>query len=243
MPEGAQPLLAVRDLTVCYGAVKAVNGISFRVQEGRMVALIGLNGAGKTSVLRAISGMTRLTAGECWFQGTRIDGKPAYEIARLGLIHVPEGRGLFGEMTVLENLQLGGLPRGRGTRSEREKDIAEMQQRFPILKKRRNNLATHLSGGEASLLAVARSLVSRPKLLVMDEPLLGLAPLAIKSVLDIAAALRDNGLSMLLVEHNVAAMLEVADWVYVMDHCQFLLEGPPADIKRSDFVRSRYLSI
>ena len=243
MPDGAQPLLAARDLTVCYGAVRAVDGISLQVPEGKLVALIGLNGAGKTSVMRAISGMTRLTAGECRLQGTRIDGKPPYEIARMGLIHVPEGRGLFAEMTVLENLQLGSLPRGKRGRGERQKDIAEMELRFPILKVRGKNLAMHLSGGEQSLLAVARSLIARPRLLIMDEPLLGLAPLAIKNVLDIASSLRDGGLSMLLVEHNVAATLEVADWVYVMDHGRILLEGLPSEIKRSDFVQKRYLSI
>lgn len=243
MADTARTFLAVKDLTVCYGSVKAVDGACLHVQEGKLVALIGLNGAGKTSVLRAISGMARLTAGECWFRQTRIDGKLPHEIARMGLVHIPEGRGLFAEMTVLENLQLGTLNRRHDNRSEREKDIAEMEERFPILKERRRNLAMHLSGGEASLLAVARSLVAKPKLLVMDEPLQGLAPLAIQNVMSIAATLRDSGLAMLLVEHNVAATLEVADWVYVMDRGKVVLEGLPEDIRESDFVQKRYLTI
>ncbi len=243
MADAAGAFLSVRDLTVCYGSVRAVNGVSLGVPQGKLVALIGLNGAGKTSVLRAISGVARLAAGECWFQGERIDGRPPCQIARMGLVQIPEGRGLFADMSVLENLQLGTLMRRGDSRDEKEKDITAMQERFPILKTRERNLARHLSGGEASLLAVARSLVAKPKLLVMDEPLQGLAPLAIDNVMSIATDLRDGGLSILLVEHNVAAALEVADWVYVMDQGRVILEGPPADIKRSDFVQKRYLTI
>lgn len=243
MSDSGIPSLSVKNVTVHYGAVKGADGVCLEVPEGKLVALIGVNGAGKTSVLRAICGMTRLTTGECWFRGTRIDGRPSHEIARMGVIHVPEGRGLFGEMTVLENLQLGTVPRGHEARKDRERDVAEMAQRFPILKDRSGNLAMHLSGGEASILAVARSLLGKPKLLVMDEPLLGLAPLAVKNIMGIARALRDGGLSILMVEHNVAVTLEVADWVYVMDHGRVMLQGPPGEIKETDFVRKMYLSI
>ncbi len=243
MSEAGNTCLSVRNLTVHYGAVKAVDDVCLQVPEGKLVALIGVNGAGKTSVLRAISGMTKLTAGECRFRGTRINGKPFHEIARMGIIHVPEGRGLFTEMTVLENLQLGTIARRQDGRKEKERDVAEITGRFPILKEREQNLAIHLSGGEASILAIARSLMAKPKLLVLDEPLLGLAPLAIKNVLSIAGALRDSGLSILMVEHNVAVTLEVADWVYVMDQGKVVLEGSPGEIEESDYVRKRYLSI
>ncbi len=243
MADTAGAFLSVRDLTVCYGAVKAVNGVCFEVPEGKLVALIGLNGAGKTSVLRVISGLKRPVAGSCWFQGGRIDGRPPYEIAKLGIIHVPEGRGLFGAMTVAENLQVGATPRRNSSRGEKERDLAEMEARFPILKKRGRQLAMNLSGGEASLLAVARSLMAKPKLLVMDEPLLGLAPIAIDNVLSTVGSLRDSGLSILMVEHNVAVTLEVADWVYVMDQGKIVLEGLPGEIKESDFVQKGYLSI
>ncbi len=234
-------LLETRALVVNYGRAVALRGINLHVNDGEVVALIGANGAGKTTLLRSISGLTQISRGEISFRGERIDRLKPHEIAKRGIGHVPEGRIVFGPMTVLDNLRMGAYLRKdkAGIRA----DIERLCERFPILKERSNQLAESLSGGEQQMLAVARALMGRPKLLLMDEPSMGLSPIMVEMVAQIIRDIRADGLSVLLVEQNAVMALALSDRAYVLEVGSIVLEGPAAQIAKNDLVRTAYLGI
>lgn len=226
-------MLEVTDLNVHYGLAHVVSDVNLRVGEGELVTLLGANGAGKTSVLRSISGVIAGSTGEFTLDGQRIDGMRAERIAALGLVHVPEGRQLFGDMTVLENLELGGFV--PSARKERKTRIAEAIELMPRIKDRLKQRAGSLSGGEQQMVAIARGLVAAPRLLFLDEPTLGLAPLYVKSVFETIATIRASGTAILLVEQNVNLALNMADRAYVMQAGTVVMEGKASEVlKRKD---------
>ncbi len=234
-----EPLLTVRALNAFYGETQVLHGLDFEVAEGGITALLGANGAGKTSTLRALSGMIRAT-GEIVFSGLSICGRVTEEIARLGIAHVPEGRGTFSRMTVDENLQLGAM-----TRSDRAGISADMERLygfFPKLGQRRSQQAGTLSGGEQQMLAIARALMLRPRLMLLDEPSFGLAPMIVAEVFAILRKLNDDdGMSILLVEQNATAAIELADQAYLLETGNLVMGGAARDIGRDENVRRAYL--
>ena len=232
------PLLEVADLRVAYGKIEAVKGISFTVRGGEVVALIGSNGAGKTTTLRTLSGLLRPSAGAVLLDGRRIDHLPAHEIVALGVAHAPEGRRLFGRMTVRENLDLGAYRRRDpdvGT------DVAMVYELFPILAERREQAAGTLSGGEQQMLAIGRALMSRPRLLVLDEPSMGLSPLVMRTIFTTLAELKERGTTLLLVEQNAQAALALADHGHVLETGRIVLSGTATELLGNDDVRKAYL--
>jgi len=232
-------LLEVKNITVHYGKSIALDDISLEVAEGSVVSIIGANGAGKSTILKALSGLVPLTSGEIWFQGKRIDGMKTTDIVKLGIVQIPEGRHLFPHLTVLVNLQLGA-----SLRKDREginKDLDEVFERFPILRERRNQKAGTLSGGEQQMLAIARGLMAKPKLLLMDEPSLGLAPIVVEELSEVIKDINQAGVSVLLVEQNVPLALGVASMGYALQTGRVVLEGDIAKIKSSDTVKRAYL--
>jgi branched-chain amino acid transport system ATP-binding protein len=232
-------LLEVKNIVVHYEKAEAVKGISFQVEEGTVVSLIGSNGAGKTTVLRTISGLKKSTAGEIWFNGKRIDKLPPQEIVKAGIAHCPEGRRLFPQMSVLDNLRTAAFL--RNDKEEIKKDIDEVFQRFPILGKRQQQYAGTLSGGEQQMLAIARALISRPALLIMDEPSLGLAPLIVKEIGVIIRDIHKRGVTILLVEQNAQLALKLADRGYVMEVGKITLEGNNKELLSNGYVKKAYL--
>ncbi len=231
-------LLEVRDLHVAYGQIDAVRGISFEVDAGQVVALIGSNGAGKTTTLRTLSGLQQASAGEVRFDGDRIDRLPAHEIVALGVAHAPEGRRLFPRMTVLENLDLGAYRRHD---TEVEDDVAMVFDLFPILAERRAQAAGTLSGGEQQMLAIGRALMSRPRLLMLDEPSMGLSPLVMRTIFATLTELKARGTTLLLVEQNAQAALGLADRGHVLETGRIVLTGTGAELLRDEGVRKAYL--
>ena len=233
------PLLAIRDLVVHYGVIRALSGISLEVREGSIVALIGANGAGKSTTLRAISGLLRPTSGAIELQGRSIAGLPAHEIVALGVAQAPEGRGIFLNLTVRENLELGAyLRRDRdGIAADREK----AQSLFPILRERSGQVAGTLSGGEQQMLAVARALMSRPRLLLLDEPSLGLAPQVVDRIFQVIQEINEAGTALLLVEQNANMALQVAHQAYVLETGSIVRQGPGRELLESADVRKAYL--
>ena len=231
-------LLEVRDLRVAYGQIEAVRGISFEVDAGQVVALIGSNGAGKTTTLRTLSGLQRARGGEIRFDGERIDRVPAHEIVARGVAHAPEGRRLFGRMTVRENLDLGAYRRDDG---QVEADVAMVYDLFPILAERRGQAAGTLSGGEQQMLAVGRALMSRPRLLMLDEPSMGLSPLVMRTIFSTLAQLKERGTTLLLVEQNAQAALALADHGHVLETGRIVLSGTAAELLGDEAVRKAYL--
>ena len=227
------PLLEVEDLRVRYGAVEAVHGVSFAVNAGEVTTLIGANGAGKSSTLAAISGLLPV-GGRIRFDGRDIAGAPPHAIVRAGIVQVPEGREILAQMTVEENLLMGLRGRARS-------DLDYAYERFPILGERRALLAGSLSGGEQQMLAIARALLARPRLLLLDEPSLGLAPLIVKRVFDTLADLRRQGITMLLVEQNALRALRLADRAYVMELGKLVMRGTGQDLLRDEGVARTYL--
>jgi branched-chain amino acid transport system ATP-binding protein len=233
------PLLVVDDLHASYGWTKVLHGLSFTVDEGGITTILGANGAGKTTTLRAVSGMVR-TSGAVRFAGQPIDGRPTEAIVRLGIAHAPEGRGTFVRLTVEENLRLGAY--ARRARSGLAEDLARVYQYFPVLGERRQQTAGTLSGGEQQMLAVARALMLRPRLLLLDEPSLGLAPLVTREIFRIVRAInRDQGVSVLLVEQNAALALELADQAYLIETGRVVLGGPSSTLKQDESIRRSYL--
>ena len=231
--------LEVEDLVVCYGRIDAVRGVSLRVPEGDVVALIGANGAGKTTIMRAISGLKRPRAGQVRFDGTEIAGWPAYRVASSGLLHVPEGRQCFAELTVAENLLLGAyLVADRQEIARRQERVLA---RFPRLRERLAQFAGSLSGGEQQMLAIGRALMGAPRLLLLDEPSMGLAPLFVDEIFAIVSSLKRDGTTILLVEQNASAALEVADHAYVLETGRIVLSGPAAEIAADPAVAAAYL--
>ncbi|HVG97573.1 MAG TPA: ABC transporter ATP-binding protein [Chloroflexota bacterium] len=234
-----EPLLSVERLAVAYGPVLAVRDVSLRVETGQTVALIGANGAGKTSTLAALSGLVRPVRGSVRFDGQEIAGWRPPRIVALGLVQVPEGRAVLPQMSVLENLQLGGYR--RRDREALRRDLAAMQERFPILGQRRDLPAGSLSGGEQQLLAIARGLLARPRLLLLDEPSMGLAPHLVRQVFEVVREIKAEGTSQLLVEQNARKALSVADAAYVVERGEVVLEGPAAALAGDPRIVSAYL--
>ena len=218
------PLLEIRQLSVSYGPVPAVKRLDLTVREGEIVALIGANGAGKTTTLRCISGIVKPKAGQIRYAGREIAGLEPHRIVQAGIAHVPEGRGIFSELTVLENLEMGAYTRRdrAGIRADRE----EMFRLFPRLAERKRQLAGTMSGGEQQMLAIARALMARPRLLLLDEPSMGLAPLLVQEIYRAIRQINQSGVSVLLVEQNTRMALTLADRGYVMDNGEVVLEGP-----------------
>lgn len=235
------PLLSVRNLHVWYGAIQAVRGVSLDVESGRIVTLIGANGAGKTTTLRALSGMLRPAAGSIEFEGQPLTGVPPHEVVRRGMIQVPEGRGIFANLTVAENLTLGAYCRQdhEKAREARERGL----DLFPRLRERLQQNAGTLSGGEQQMLAIARALVAKPKLLLMDEPSLGLAPQIMRTIFDVIREINAAGTTILLVEQNAHMALQVAQHAYVLETGEIAMQGPASELAQSDEVRKAYLGV
>ncbi|MDY4139097.1 MAG: ABC transporter ATP-binding protein [Eubacteriales bacterium] len=231
-------MLELQDLTVSYGGIQALKGISLQVGEDEIVTLIGANGAGKSTTLRTISGLEKPQGGRIIYNGVDITGKPSKYMVQNGLILVPEGRLIFPDMTVLENLKIGAYLRRD---KDIEKDIQHMYELFPRLKERSWQMAGTLSGGEQQMLAVGRALMSRPKLLMMDEPSLGLAPLVVRDIFSIIRTIRDSGVTVLLIEQNANAALKVADRGYVLETGRIALEGTGKELLSDPAVRAAYL--
>lgn len=239
MPEAATPLLHIESLEVRFGAVRALKGVSMDVRQGEVVALVGANGAGKSTTLRTISGLSRPRSGSIAFAGNSISGRQPAQIVRLGIAHSPEGRRLFGALTVAENLRLGACTRTDS--AEIAADTERLFALFPILKQRWRQLAGTLSGGEQQQLALARALMAKPRLLLLDEPSLGVAPLLVRHIFDALGELKRQGVTMLLVEQNIKLALELADRAYVLRTGSVVLSGSSAELRDSDRVAQAYL--
>jgi branched-chain amino acid transport system ATP-binding protein len=232
-------LFEISGLKVNYGGAEILKGISLKVEQGEVVTLIGSNGAGKTTTLRTVSGLKRSEAGEIRFGGMRIDGLPSQDIVRRGIIHVPQGRGLFPYMSVAENLKLGAFLRPHDDAVSVE--MAEVLDRFPRLKERGRQMAGTLSGGEQQILAIACALMGRPKLLLLDEPSSGLSPIAVKEVGKAIAHINESGTSILLVEQNARLALKLAHRGYVLETGSIVLDGPAKDLMGSEHIKKAYL--
>ena len=231
-------MLEVNDINVYYGAIHAIKGVSFVVNEGEIVTLIGANGAGKSTTLKTISGLLHSRTGSITFQGESITGVPANRLVSRGLAQVPEGRAVFLQMTVEENLEMGAYTRPN---AEVEPHLQRVYDLFPRMKERRKQVAGTLSGGEQQMLAMGRALMSQPKLLMLDEPSMGLAPLLVEQIFDIIRELHAAGTTILLVEQNAQAALSVADRAYVLETGRISLSGTGAELMASDQVRRAYL--
>ena len=231
-------LLKVEDIHVYYGSIHAVKGVSFEVNEGEIVTLIGANGAGKSTVLNTVSGLLHPRSGSVAFEGRDLRGVASHKIVEHGLAQVPEGRRIFLQMTVEENLEMGAFTRER---SSIEPGLADVYQRFPRLQERRSQVAGTLSGGEQQMLAIGRALMSKPKLLMLDEPSMGLAPILVEQIFDIIKELHAAGTTILLVEQNAQAALSVADRAYVLETGAISLSGTGKELMASDRVRKAYL--
>ena len=231
-------MLKVNDLNVYYGAIHAISGISFEVNEGEIVTLIGANGAGKSTTLKTISGLLRSKTGSIDFMGSSISNTPAHKIASMGLAHVPEGRRIFLEMTVEENLDMGGYNQKKADIAD---TIADVYRRFPRLKERRGQIAGTLSGGEQQMLAVGRALMSRPKMIMLDEPSMGLAPKLVNQIFDIIGELNESGITILLVEQNARMALRLAHRGYVLESGRMVLQDNASALLQNDAVRKAYL--
>jgi branched-chain amino acid transport system ATP-binding protein len=232
-------LLSVKHITVHYGKSMALNDVSLEIAEGSVVSIIGANGAGKSTLLRAVSGLTPLTSGEIWFLDKRIDGMEVSEIVKLGIVQIPEGRKLFPYLTVFNNLRLGASLRNKD-KAGIKKDMDEIFERFPILAQRRNQKAGTLSGGEQQILAINRGLMAKPKLLLMDEPSVGLAPLVVEELDGMIREINHNGVSVLLVEQNVPLAIGVANRGYALRVGRVVLEGEIDKFKSDETVKKAY---
>lgn len=232
-------MLEVKDLEVYYGAIHAVKGISLRVEDGQIVTLIGSNGAGKSTTLHTISGLIKPRSGNILFDGTDITGTPAHKIVASGLVQVPEGRHVFANMSVMENLDMGAYL--RKDKDGIEKDKKKVFELFPRLFERKNQLSGTLSGGEQQMLAMGRALMERPRVLLLDEPSMGLAPLLVKEIFSIIKTINEEGTTVLLVEQNANMALSIADYAYVLETGRITLSGPAGDLSASEAVRKAYL--
>ncbi|MDI3423346.1 ABC transporter ATP-binding protein [Streptomyces luteolus] len=232
-------LLEVEDLRVAYGKIEAVKGISFNVEAGQVVTLIGTNGAGKTTTLRTLSGLLKPLSGKITFDGKPLAGVPAHKIVAMGLAHSPEGRHIFPRLTITDNLRLGAYL--RDDKEGIEKDIQRAYDLFPILGERRKQAAGTLSGGEQQMLAMGRALMSRPKLLMLDEPSMGLSPIMMQKIMETISELKSQGTTILLVEQNAQAALSLADHGHVMEIGKVVLSGTGQDLLHDESVRKAYL--
>jgi len=233
-------MLKIRNLSVHYGKLEAVKDVDMEIPGGKVVSLLGANGSGKSTILKAISGIKSPTKGEIWFQDRRIDRMPANEIVKLGIGHVPEGRRLFPYMTVLENLKMGAF--SRNNKAEMSGDLDEILGRFPALKTKTKMRACTLSGGEQEILAIARALMSRSKLLLMDEPCQGLSPLMIEELGETITGINQTGVTIILVEHNVSVALGLADSVYILRNGMMVFKGNSEQFSEDEFVKKVYLT-
>jgi len=230
-------ILSVKDLQVNYGGIEAVKGISFDVPAGQIVTLIGANGAGKSTTLKSVVGLVKPKSGSITFNGEELVGKETTSIVSKGITLVPEGRRVFADLTVLENIKIGAYLR----KDDLKEDIAWVYDLFPRLKEREWQLAGTLSGGEQQMLAVARALMSRPKVIMMDEPSLGLAPLIVKGIFDIIKEINKQGVTVLLIEQNANMALKIADYAYVLETGKITLSGPGTELLSNDEVKKAYL--
>jgi branched-chain amino acid transport system ATP-binding protein len=234
-------MLEINNLNTFYGKVQALWDISLNIEKAEIVALVGANGAGKSTLLNTISGVIHPASGSIEFLGNRIDRLPAHAIVELGISHIPEGRKLFTEMSVHENLELGAYPASAW--KLRKETSEQMYEVFPILKERAGQLARTLSGGEQQMLAMGRGLMSRPKLCMFDEPSYGLAPRMLMEVFQIIKSLRDQGITILLIEQNVPRTLEIADRAYVLENGRIVMEGECCNLIKDDYIRKAYLGL
>ena len=232
-------MLKVENLHVFYGAIHAIKGVEFSVDKGEIVTLIGANGAGKTTIMHTVSGLLRPKEGTVTFKGKNITGMEANRIPRLGLAQVPEGRRVFAEMTVQENLERGAYI--RRDRSGIQADLSGIFERLPRLKERRKQLAGTLSGGEQQMLAIGRALMSKPEMLLLDEPTMGLSPLLVNEVFELILSVKQSGVTVLLVEQNAKKALEIADRAYVLETGRVKISGTAAEISENEAVKSAYL--
>jgi branched-chain amino acid transport system ATP-binding protein len=232
-------MLEVKDMVVAYGRVNAVKGISFTVDQGQIVTMLGTNGAGKSTTLRALSGLLKLVSGEVWFEGERLDGTPAHRIVQKGIAQSPEGRRLFPKMSVEDNLKLGAYARKDppGVKA----DMDKVYDLFPVLGERRQQPAGLFSGGEQQMLAIGRAMMSRPKLLMLDEPSMGLSPIMTQTIMRTIRELRDEGVTILLVEQNAQAALSLADKGYVLEVGQIMFSDSGKQLLGDDRVKRAYL--
>ena len=237
-------LLEVNNLKLSYGGITAVKGIDFYINSGELVTLIGANGAGKTTTLKVIAGLLKPSSGSIHFLGSAIGGQPAYELAALGVGLVPEGRGVFARMTILENLQMGAYVR-QGSHSVKsiDHDLEVVLETFPRLRERLSQLAGTLSGGEQQMVAIARAMMARPKLLLLDEPSMGLAPLMVETIFGVIQNLNQHGMTILLVEQNALLALSMADRAYVLESGVITLSGTANELLNDDRVREAYLGV
>jgi len=233
-------MLTLTDVHCGYGNIEVIKGISLRVPNNQIIAVIGANGAGKTTTLKTIAGLIRVRSGSIQFEGKDITNIKPYEVVRMGISQIPEGRQVFPELTVMENLEMGGYSvKSKQIVKER---MEEQFQKFPRLKERYKQLAGTLSGGEQQMLAIARALISKPKMLLLDEPSMGLSPLFVEEVFEIVKNLRDQGMTILLVEQNAGMALEIADYAYALETGSIVLEGTGAEMMENEEVRKAYLA-
>ena len=232
-------MLEVKDIEVFYGVIQAIKGISFEVNEGEVIALIGANGAGKTTTLQTITGLISTKKGQIFFEGQEITHVPAHKIVSMGMAHVPEGRRVFAQLSVLDNLKLGAFT--RKDKEEIEETLIRVYKRFPRLEERKNQIAGTLSGGEQQMLAMGRALMSHPKIILMDEPSMGLSPIFVNEIFDIIQEVSKSGTTVLLVEQNAKKALSIADRGYVLETGRIVLEGNAKDLLDNEQVKKAYL--
>ncbi|MCR4787939.1 MAG: ABC transporter ATP-binding protein [Lachnospiraceae bacterium] len=232
-------MLEIKDLEVYYGVIKAIKGVSFSVEEGEVIALIGANGAGKTTILHTITGLLTPASGSVLFNGNDITKTSAHKIVRMGMAHVPEGRRVFANLSVLQNLKLGAYT--RTDRAEIEKNLDMVFSRFPRLKERQNQISGTLSGGEQQMLAMGRALMSNPRILLMDEPSMGLSPIFVNEIFDIINAVKADGTTVLLVEQNAKKALSIADRGYVLETGNIVLTGKADELLNNEDIKKAYL--
>ena len=232
-------MLEIKDLEVYYGMIKAIKGVSFEVNEGEVIALIGANGAGKTTILHTITGLLEAKKGSVFFDGKDITKVPAHKIVSMGMAHVPEGRRVFANLTVLQNLKMGAYT--RKDKNEIEETLKTVYKRFPRLEERQNQLAGTLSGGEQQMLAMGRALMSHPRIILMDEPSMGLSPIFVNEIFDIIKKVSAGGTTVLLVEQNAKKALAISDRAYVLETGNIVLEGNADDLLNNDSIKKAYL--
>lgn len=232
-------MLEIKDLQVCYGVINAIKGVSFEVNEGEIIALIGANGAGKTTILHTVTGLVPAKSGSITFEGTDLIKTPAHKIVSMGMAHVPEGRRIFQELTVLENLKMGAYT--RKDKKEISDTLEMVYKRFPRLEERKSQIAGTLSGGEQQMLAMGRALMSHPKIILMDEPSMGLSPLYVSEIFDIIKEVNAGGTTVLLVEQNAKKALSIANRAYVLETGNIALSGDAKELMNNDSVKKAYL--
>ena len=232
-------LLEIKDLEVNYGVIKAIKGVSFDVNEGEIIALIGANGAGKTTILHTITGLIQAKKGSIVFDGKELTKTPPHKIVSMGMAHVPQGRRIFQQLSVLENLKLGAYT--RKNKSEIASTLKMVYERFPRLEERKNQVAGTLSGGEQQMLAMGRALMSKPRIILMDEPSMGLSPLLVSEIFDIIKVINESGTTVLLVEQNAKKALSIADRAYVLETGKITLSGDAKDLINDESVKKAYL--